>query len=204
MNYSVVIYILGWIMEIEAAFLALPGIVSAIYGEKGGFAFLWVALGSAVAGSAIILRKPKNMRFYLREGFVTVALSWILMSVIGCLPFVINGDIPHFADALFEMISGFTTTGATVVSDVEGLTKGSLFWRSFSHWIGGMGVLVFLLARADGGRQPHEPDEGGKPGTFGWKAGSEGASDSQISVYYLFCPDHDRGDFSTLWRNESV
>ena len=146
MNYSVVIYILGWIMEIEAAFLALPGIVSAIYGEKGGFAFLWVALGSAVAGSAIILRKPKNMRFYLREGFVTVALSWILMSVIGCLPFIINGDIPHFADALFEMISGFTTTGATVVSDVEGLTKGSLFWRSFSHWIGGMGVLVFLLA----------------------------------------------------------
>ncbi|MCI6241109.1 MAG: TrkH family potassium uptake protein, partial [Clostridium sp.] len=146
MNYAVVIYILGWIMEIEAAFLALPGIVSAIYGESGGFAFLWVALGSAVAGSMIILHKPKNMRFYLREGFVTVALSWILMSVIGCLPFVINGDIPHFADALFEMISGFTTTGATVVSDVEGLTKGSLFWRSFSHWIGGMGVLVFLLA----------------------------------------------------------
>lgn len=146
MNYSVVIYILGWIMEIEAAFLALPGIVSAIYGEKGGFAFLWVALGSAVVGSVIILHRPKNMRFYLREGFVTVALSWILMSVIGCLPFVINGDIPHFADALFEMISGFTTTGATVVSDVEGLTKGSLFWRSFSHWIGGMGVLVFLLA----------------------------------------------------------
>lgn len=146
MNYSVVIYILGWIMEIEAAFLTLPGIVSAIYGEKGGFAFLWVALGSAVAGSLIILQKPKNMRFYLREGFVTVALSWILMSVIGCLPFVINGDIPHFADALFEMISGFTTTGASVVSDVEGLTKGSLFWRCFSHWIGGMGVLVFLLA----------------------------------------------------------
>ena len=146
MNYSVVIYILGWIMEIEAAFLALPGIVSAIYGEPGGFAFLWVALGSAVVGSVIILHRPKNMRFYLREGFVTVALSWILMSVIGCLPFVFNGDIPHFADALFEMISGFTTTGATVVSDVEGLTKGSLFWRSFSHWIGGMGVLVFLLA----------------------------------------------------------
>lgn len=133
-------------MELEAAFLALPGIVSAIYGEAGCFAFLWVALGSAVAGSMIVLHKPKNMRFYLREGFVTVALSWILMSVIGCLPFVINGDIPHFADALFEMISGFTTTGATVVSDVEALTKGSLFWRSFSHWIGGMGVLVFLLA----------------------------------------------------------
>ena len=201
MNYSVVIYILGWIMEIEAAFLALPGIVSAIYGEKGGFAFLWVALGSAVAGSAIILRKPKNMRFYLREGFVTVALSWILMSVIGCLPFVINGDIPHFADALFEMISGFTTTGATVVSDVEGqliLAKLQPLDRRHGR------SCISACHRADGGRQPHEPDEGGKPGTFGWKAGSEGASDSQISVYYLFCPDHDRGDFSTLWRNESV
>lgn len=120
MNYSVVIYILGWIMEIEAAFLTLPGIVSAIYGERGGFAFLWVALGSAVAGSIIILRKPKNMRFYLREGFVTVALSWILMSVIGCLPFVINGDIPHFAlyapaegirHAFFQVASIITTTG---------------------------------------------------------------------------------------------
>lgn len=146
MNYSVVIYILGWIMELEAAFLALPGIVSAIYREQSGFAFLWVALGSAIIGSLIVLHKPKNMRFYLREGFVTVALSWILMSVIGCLPFVINGDIPHFTDALFEMISGFTTTGATILSDIESLSKGSLFWRSFSHWIGGMGVLVFLLA----------------------------------------------------------
>ena len=201
MNYSVVIYILGWIMEIEAAFLALPGIVSAIYGEKGGFAFLWVALGSAVAGSAIILRKPKNMRFYLREGFVTVALSWILMSVIGCLPFVINGDIPHFADALFEMISGFTTTGIGCGRPDEGqliLAKLQPLDRRHGR------SCISACHRADGGRQPHEPDEGGKPGTFGWKAGSEGASDSQISVYYLFCPDHDRGDFSTLWRNESV
>lgn len=146
MNYAVVLYILGWIMELEAAFLALPGIVSLIYREPEAAAFFWVALGSAVLGTVIIKHRPKNMRFYLREGFVTVALSWILMSVIGSLPFVISGDIPHFTDALFEMISGFTTTGATVVSNVEGLSKGSLFWRSFSHWIGGMGVLVFLLA----------------------------------------------------------
>lgn len=146
MNYAVVVYILGWIMELEAAFMLLPCAVSAIYGEGSGLAFLWVALGSALSGTLIVLKKPKNMRFYLREGFVTVALSWILMSVIGCLPFVINGDIPSFTDALFEMISGFTTTGATILSDIEALSKCSLFWRSFSHWIGGMGVLVFLLA----------------------------------------------------------
>lgn len=146
MNYAVVVYILGWIMELEAAFMLLPCAVSAIYGEGSGLAFLWVALGSALFGTLIVLKKPKNMRFYLREGFVTVALSWILMSVIGCLPFVINGDIPSFTDALFEMISGFTTTGATILSDIEALSKCSLFWRSFSHWIGGMGVLVFLLA----------------------------------------------------------
>ncbi len=146
MNYAVVIYILGWIMDLEAAFMLLPCVVSAVYGEKQGFAFLWVAIGSALLGTLIVLKKPKNMRFYLREGFVTVALSWILMSVIGCLPFVLNGDIPSFTDALFEMISGFTTTGATILSDIESLSKCSLFWRSFSHWIGGMGVLVFLLA----------------------------------------------------------
>lgn len=146
MNYAVVVYILGWIMDLEAAFMLLPCAVSAIYGERGGLAFLWVALGSAVLGTLIVLKKPKNMHFYLREGFVTVALSWILMSVIGCLPFILNGDIPSFTDALFETISGFSTTGATILSDVEALSKGSLFWRSFSHWIGGMGVLVFLLA----------------------------------------------------------
>ena len=146
MNYGVVVYILGWIMELEAAFMLLPCVVCAIYGESAGFAFLQVALASALLGTIIVFRKPKNMRFYLREGFVTVALSWILMSVIGCMPFVLSGDIPHFTDALFETISGFTTTGATILTDIEALSKGCLFWRSFSHWIGGMGVLVFLLA----------------------------------------------------------
>ena len=146
MNYGVVIYILGWIMELEAAFMLLPCLVALICGESQGTAFLWVALGSALLGSLIVCHKPKDMKFYVREGFVTVALSWIVMSVIGCMPFVINGDIPSFTNALFETISGFTTTGATILSDIEALAKCSLFWRSFSHWIGGMGVLVFLLA----------------------------------------------------------
>lgn len=127
--------------------------------------FCGLALGSAVAGSAIILRKPKNMRFYLREGFVTVALSWILMSVIGCLPFVINGDIPHFADALFEMISGFTTTGATVVSDVEGLTNGQLILAKLQPLDRRHGrSCISACHRADGGRQPHEPVKAESPG----------------------------------------
>ena len=146
MNYRVVLYILGWIMNIEAAFMLMPCAVAAIYGEKEGFAFLWVLIGCAFIGSFMVLHRPKDMNFYVKEGFVTVSLSWIVLSIIGCLPFYINGDIPHFVDALFETISGFTTTGATILSDVEGLSRCSLFWRSFTHWIGGMGVLVFLLA----------------------------------------------------------
>lgn len=146
MNYAVVVYVLGWIMDIEAAFMLLPCIVALIYKEARGLSFLVVMLLTALLGTLLIVRKTKNMNFYLKEGFVTVALSWIVMSVIGCLPFYLNGDIPHFTDALFETISGFTTTGATILSDIEGLAKCSLFWRSFTHWIGGMGVLVFLLA----------------------------------------------------------
>lgn len=146
MNYSVIRYILGWIMIFEAAFLLLPCLVAAIYHETAGLAFLYAALGSAIIGAIVVRVKPKKMNFYLKEGFVTVALSWILLSVIGCIPFVVNGDIPHFIDALFETISGFTTTGATILSDVESLHKCSVMWRSFTHWIGGMGVLVFILA----------------------------------------------------------
>ncbi|MBE5946218.1 MAG: TrkH family potassium uptake protein [Lachnospiraceae bacterium] len=146
MNYSVVRYILGWIMVVEAAFMLLPCVVALIYKEVAGYSFLWVLLGSAFVGGLMVIKKPKDMNIYIREGFVTVALSWMIMSVVGCLPFILNGDIPSFTDALFETISGFTTTGATILSDVETLSWCSLFWRSFTHWIGGMGVLVFLLA----------------------------------------------------------
>jgi len=146
MNYSVVRYILGWIMIVESALMLMPAMVGLIYKESQGWSFIWVLAGSAALGGLLVIKKPQNMNFYVKEGFVTVALSWIIMSVVGCLPFVFNGDIPEFTDALFETISGFTTTGATILTDVEVLAKCSLFWRSFSHWIGGMGVLVFLLA----------------------------------------------------------
>lgn len=146
MNYSVVVYIIGWIMNIEAAFMLLPCLVAIKYQEAQGLAYMWVALACVVVGSLIVLHKPKNMNFYLKEGFVTVSLSWIVLSVLGCLPFYISGEIPSFVDALFETISGFTTTGATILPDVEALAKCNLFWRSFTHWVGGMGVLVFLLA----------------------------------------------------------
>lgn len=147
MNYAVVVYILGWVLCIEAAFMIMPFIVSIIYSEiNSGLPFLWVLAGSLFLGMLIVRKKPKNMNFYLKEGFVTVALSWIVMSVVGCVPFCLNGDIPDFIDALFETISGFTTTGASILSDIESLSRCGLFWRSFTHWIGGMGVLVFILA----------------------------------------------------------
>lgn len=91
-------------------------------------------------------KKAKKLKAYTREGFLTVALSWIVLSLFGALPFIISGEIPNFVDALFETVSGFTTTGASILPNVELLSQTSLFWRSFTHWIGGMGVLVFILA----------------------------------------------------------
>ena len=146
MNYSIISYILGWVLTIESIFMFIPCIVAAIYREKEGFAFLIVALLCLAIGLLRIRKKTKSQVFYAKEGFVTVALSRIIMSIFGALPFVINRDIPSFTDALFETISGFTTTGASILSDVEALSHCSLFWRSFTHWIGGMGVFVFLLA----------------------------------------------------------
>lgn len=146
MNYGIIGYILGWVLTIESLFMFLPCIIAAIYREETGWTFLTVAVIGLLAGFIITRRKPKNTVFFTREGFVIVSLSWIVMSIVGAIPFVLNGDIPNFTNALFETISGFTTTGASILADVEALSKCSLFWRSFTHWIGGMGVLVFLLA----------------------------------------------------------
>lgn len=146
MNFRAVIYILGWVLNIEGAFMLLPFIVGLIYGEPQGFTFLYVAIACIVLGTAAVLSKPKNMNFFVREGFAVVSTSWIVLSIFGCLPFIFTGEIPSFTNALFETISGFTTTGASILSDIEALSHASLFWRSFTHWIGGMGVLVFLLA----------------------------------------------------------
>lgn len=146
MNTSIIRYTLGHVLRLEGILMLLPLIVSFIYGEQCGLYFLFVALGSYLVGLLLSLKKPKDNVFYLKEGCVITALSWILMSIAGCLPFVLSGEIPSFTDALFETVSGFTTTGASILSDIESLSHCMLFWRSFTHWIGGMGVLVFLLA----------------------------------------------------------
>ena len=125
--------------------MLLPVVVAAIYREQEGIYYLSVALTGTVIGGLIVRKKPDESIFYLKEGCIATALGWIMMSLYGCLPFVLTGEIPCFTDALFETVSGFTTTGASILSDVEALSYCSLFWRSFTHWIGGMGVLVFLL-----------------------------------------------------------
>ncbi len=148
MNYKMVFGTVGKVVLIEAGLLLLPLVTSLIYTEwwtaiSFGITVL-IALG--VYGLSKLLCATKNTLIFSKEGLVTVALAWLVMSVIGCLPFVISGDIPNFVDALFEMVSGFTTTGASIVLDVEALSHGTLLWRSFSHWIGGMGILVFVMA----------------------------------------------------------
>lgn len=146
MNYSIIIYIIGWVLKIEGLFLFLPCVTALCYGERSGFAFLFTAVLCLALGFAASFRKPKNAVFYGKEGFVTVSLCWIVLSIFGSLPFMLSGEIPYLPDALFETISGFTTTGSSVLTDVEALSHASLMWRSFTHWIGGMGVLVFVLA----------------------------------------------------------
>lgn len=147
MNYSIISYIIGWIMMVEGAFMLLPSICGFIYGEqKPALAFLYVALASLLLGFLITRKKRMNQQFFAKEGFLIVALCWIVLSLIGAIPFVISGDIPDFTDALFETVSGLTTTGATILADVEALSHAALFWRALTHWMGGMGVLVFLLA----------------------------------------------------------
>lgn len=141
-----VIYLLGYILICVGGLMLLPALVAVIYGEACLSAFLITAAISIFLGFIIILKKPKNKIFHLREGYVITALSWIIISLVGALPFVLSGAIPNYIDALFEIISGFTTTGASILPEVESLPHAVIFWRSFTHWIGGMGVLVFLLA----------------------------------------------------------
>lgn len=146
MNFSIIRYILGWIIAVEAAFMALPCLVALYFQEASGIYFLQCAVVFLFIGILMTRKKPQNSVFYAKEGFVVVSLGWIIMSIIGCLPFYLSKEIPSFTDSLFEIISGFTTTGASILSDVEALSKCMLFWRNFSNWLGGMGVLVFVLA----------------------------------------------------------
>ena len=146
MNYAMIRYIIGWILNFEAAFMSPSFVVGLIYREKSAWAIFATMLLCLVIGvPMVLLKRPKQAVSYAKDGFVSVGLSWVVLSVMGALPFVISGSIPHPVDALFETVSGFTTTGSSILSDVEALPKCMLFWRSFTHWVGGMGVLVFML-----------------------------------------------------------
>ena len=147
MNYKKLGKILGKIMILEGVLMLAPLAVSLVYKESliNIFAFIIPIFALLLLGFLLQIPKPKRETFYQKEGFALVALVWIVMAAFGAIPFVINGDIPHYIDAFFEIVSGFTTTGASIVTDITKLSHSSLFWRSFSHWIGGMGVLVFVL-----------------------------------------------------------
>ncbi len=145
MNYQMIGFVIGRILLTEAALLALPLVTALLYGEPAG-PFLIPVLVLVLVGLVLSGRKPQRTALYARDGLAVVALAWIAMSAFGALPFVISGDIPNFVDAFFETVSGFTTTGASILTDVESLSRGGLFWRSFTHWVGGMGVLVFVMA----------------------------------------------------------
>lgn len=146
MNKTMIVYLLGWILNTTAALMLLPVSVSLYYGERSGIYFIICSLFLFGVGWLLTRKRPKNTRFYAKEGLIITALSWLLLSVAGSMPFYLSGEIPRFVNALFECISGFTTTGASILHDVESLSHTMMFWRCFIQWIGGMGILVFMLA----------------------------------------------------------
>ncbi len=147
MNYKTITFIIGWILKFEFIFLLLPAITGLFFKEyKDSLIYVSVAVVCLLIGHFLTSCSKEKRQLYVREGFVSVSLGWIIMSIFGALPFVFTGDIPSFTDALFETISGLTTTGASILSNVEGLSHTNLFWRSFTHWIGGMGVFVLIMA----------------------------------------------------------
>ncbi len=147
MNYKTISFIIGWILKFEFVFLLLPALTGLFYKEfKDSLIYVSVAVACLLIGHILTSCGGKNRQLYVREGFVSVSLGWVVMSIFGALPFVFTGDIPSFTDALFETISGLTTTGASILTNVEGLSYTNLFWRSFTHWVGGMGVFVLVMA----------------------------------------------------------
>ena len=146
MNFPMIVHILGWILNFEALFLIIPLISAVAFGENTVVSILITIAVCAAIGVPIAMKKPKERSLHSRDGYVIVSLSWIVLSAFGALPFVFSGAIPSYVDALFETVSGFTTTGASILTEVESMPKSLLLWRSFTHWVGGMGVLVFIMA----------------------------------------------------------
>ena len=157
MNFKMIKFTLGWILLFEAAFFLVPMITAAAYLESAFFAFLLPSVICLALGGLLIYKRPKNTVLYAREGFIIVSMSWIVLSLFGSLPFMLSGCTDRFIDALFETASGFSTTGASIFAEVESLPKSILMWRSFTHWVGGMGVLVFVMAflPLSGGQNMH-------------------------------------------------
>ena len=146
MNFRMIKNILGWILIFEAGFMLVPLITALVYAEDVFLSYI-ISIGICLLiGFLCIWKKPKDRTLYSRDGFVIVSLSWIVLSIFGALPFYISREIPSYVDALFETVSGFTTTGASILSEVESLSHAAIMWRSFTHWVGGMGVLVFIMA----------------------------------------------------------
>lgn len=147
MNYAVILYVLGAVCCVEGAFMILPLITALCYSEFS-IAMVYLLCGAAclLLGTCMIISSGNNRKIRGKEGMIAVALSWIVLSALGAVPFFISGEIPSYVDAFFETVSGFTTTGSTILEDVGAMSYGSRMWRSFTHWIGGMGVLVFILA----------------------------------------------------------
>ncbi|WP_368396590.1 TrkH family potassium uptake protein, partial [Streptococcus oralis] len=188
MNKSMIRYLLSKLLLIEAVLLLVPVSVATYYQESSQvFTALFTTIGILILlGSLGILRKPKNQRIYTKEGVLIVALCWILWSFFGALPFVFSGQIPSVIDAFFEISSGFTTTGATILTDVSVLSRSLLFWRSFTHLIGGMGVLVFALAIMDNAKNSHlEVMKAEVPGPVFGKVVSKLKNTAQI-LYLLY------------------
>ena len=157
MNYKMIRNILGWLLLFECGFMLVPTATALVYREREVWAFLVTMLLCGTIGALCVWNKPKDPVLYAREGFVIVSLSWITLSLFGAIPFFISGVIPSYVDAVFETVSGFTTTGASILAAVEPLPRCMLMWRSFTHWVGGMGVLVFIMAFVplSGGQNMH-------------------------------------------------
>ena len=204
MNKRMIFYILGKMMGVEGIVLLIPAFVSLLYQEKSGFSFLIVSAVLILIYFVLGRKEPKSKRIYSKEGFAIVGLAWLLWSAFGALPFVISGSIPHYIDAFFETVSGFTTTGSTILTEIEILPKGIAFWRSFTHWVGGMGVLVFVLMI-----MPMENENSMHliraevPGPVAGKLVPRMKTTS-IILYGIYSYDSNTYCFIVIWRHECV
>ena len=193
MNKKIVVNVISKILLLEAILMLLPATVSLYYNEqKSVKTFLLVALATALISLPFILIKPKNFKINSREGIAIAAICWIIIPVFGAVPFFVSGEIPHFIDAVFESVSGFTTTGSTILTDIEAMSRGMLFWRSFTHWVGGMGVLVLTIAILPSDKKSSSLNlmKGECPGPQVGKLVPKGKYSALITLYHLCCFNH--------------